>query len=156
MSFRHHLRLLSNQLARGWVPTLAITLLVGMGTALLLRNGNYYVSEIAIAVLGIVATIAFLKAALMIALYRLLNNSSFEGSFFVMACLVSLFLILALGAVSFLAYGRITEFPMSELPMLFAVVYAIVTLFLFGLFRISNWIFGWRAGRPVNDLGSEK
>ena len=142
MNFRQHVGLLQMQLAKSSLLTLAVTIaMAGLTAGYLLGRDEFDNTEIAVAVLGTVAIVIFLKVTIMFSIYRILHELPFEGSFLVIAFLVSLLLVLALGAVSYLAYSRVTGFPTSELPMLLAVVYVVVSFFLFGMFRFAHWIF---------------
>jgi len=138
----YNLGLLFKQLAKGLVLTLIVVIAIGGLNAYYLdKSYGFSPSEIAVAIVGIVAALAFLQAALLFMGYRIFNGTAFDGSFFVIALLVTFLLIIALGALSFIATPRIDDFPTSELTWLLPAVFGVVTVFLFVTFRASHWMF---------------
>lgn len=137
-----HLRLLARELAKNWLATLLIAIVVGVNVVLMAHRGDFSEAEIVVAAIGILAAGLFLQATFLFMSYRLFSGSAFEGSFFVIAVLVTIFLIIAIVAASFLARSRVEGFPTEELPLLILGLYAVVVVFLFGAFRMSHWFFG--------------
>ena len=138
----YNLGLLLKQLSKGWLLTLLVVLAItGLSAYQLSQNPNFTPPEIAVAIVGIVAALGFMKACLLLMSYRLMNQTPFEGSFFVMALLVTLLLIIALSALSFLVSSRVDDFPTSDMVWMLPAVFGIVTVFLFVTFRASNWMF---------------
>ena len=140
MIFFRHIGLLFKQLAAGGFFTLIVITVLGGVNAFYLANHDFTANEIVIALIGIITAIAFLKAAFIFAFYRILYRAPFEGSFFIIALLVTSLLIVALWAVSQLASVRIDGFPHAELPWLLMGVYVLISLVLFLVFRISQWV----------------
>lgn len=138
----YNFTLLLKQLSKGWLPTLMIVvIMVGLNTYYLQKSFGLKPFEIAVAIVGILSALAFLKAALLYMGYKIFNKTTFNGSFFITSLFISLLLIVALGALSFLVSSRTHDFPKEELIWLFPAVYGIMSVFLFITFRVTYWVF---------------
>ena len=134
-----HARLFVEQLSKWPLATLAICGAV-VGVNLLYVPAGKPLSAldmIAIAV-SVVAAILFLKAALLFALYRFINRRPFDGSFPLIAMMTALILIICIGCASYVIAGHDPEFPVSALPAILLILFAVMTGFLLFLFRLSN------------------
>ena len=138
-----NIQILLELLASWWLPTAFVgSALVGLSVWSLYQEYKLTGVEIGIATFGTLAGFAFLKATWLLMFYRPVYRSKFEGSFFVMAALVTSLLLMSLAVVAYLGRSRTTEFPFAELPWLFLGTYVYFTFVLWLAFRFSNWVFG--------------
>lgn len=137
-----NLRLLFNLLAKWSRLTIAIAVgLGGLNAYYLTGKYGFTPAEIAVAIVGVVAAMAFLKASVLIMTYPFFNKSAFEGSLFVTALLVAILPIAAIGCAAILLAPRTDSFPTAEMIWLLPLVFAIISKFLFDTFRLAHWMF---------------
>lgn len=143
MSILRHIKIVFFQLSKA--PILTVLLLTGAGVMAgvdLAGKHDLTIVEVAISVAAVVLGALFLKAGFMFFAYRVLNDEPFNGSFLLVASIITPILILALWLGAVVASPRIDDFPRDELLFLLLGLYGLLALFLFAAFRMSHWFFG--------------
>lgn len=141
MGFVRNLQLLIKLLASWRLATLVIgAVLVLLNVADLSRQYGLTAAETGVATFGVVAGFAFLKASWLLMFNRLVFRSRFEGSYFVMAALVSMLFLVALGSAAYLGSSRVSSFPSAAMPWLLGAAYVFLTLVLSLTFKVTNWL----------------
>jgi len=140
--------LLLEQLGAWFWPTLLVGGAIVVFDLMQLPSQDHYtVIELVAAAFGILTGLAFLKTAWIFTFYPLIYKKQFEGSFFIIALLVTALLLNSLGILSLLALSRIEHFPAKELPWMLAGVYVVISIFLWANFHVVHWLYAPKSGR---------
>jgi hypothetical protein len=143
MTISNYIKLVVAQMARAPVATCVLLAFASASVGVAIqRNNEFSTLEVTISVVAVMLAVLFLKTALMFFAFRIFNDQRFDGSFLLVAILLTPILILALLLGASVAGPHIDGFPSEELPILLVGLYVIVVVFLFAAFRASHWILG--------------